>query len=255
MAAASALAAEARAAAAALAFLTRLPLARKIELGGSDIARSAPLFPLVGAAIGAAVGGGAILAGEALPPLAAAVLALAVGALLTGALHLDALADTADALAGGSRERALEIMRDPRIGAYGAIALALDLLLKAAALSALVERDDAFLPLVAAAALARATAVPLACLLPYARPHRGVGGVLSGRVSVPMAIGTAMLAAALALLLLGWRGAAIVAAVTAVTLALGLGYRRWLGGVTGDTLGATVEITETLVLLVALAVA
>jgi cobalamin 5'-phosphate synthase/cobalamin synthase len=205
--------------------------------------------------IGAAVAGSAILAERALPPLAAAAIALAIGALLTGALHLDALADTADALAGGSRERALEIMRDPRIGAYGAIALALDLLLKTAALSALLERNDVLLPLVAAAALARATAVPLACFLPYARHDCGAGAVLSGRVSAPMALGAALLAAALALLLLSWRGAAMLAAAAALTLALGLGYRRWLGGVTGDTLGATIEITETLTLLLALALA
>ena len=255
MPAGSALAAEGRAAAAALAFLTRLPLGRKLELDGRDVARSAPLFPLVGAAIGATMGGSAILADRALPPLAAAAIALAVGALLTGALHLDALADTADALAGGSRERALEIMRDPRIGAYGAIALTLDLLLKTAALSALLERNDALLPLVVAAALGRATAVPLACVLPYARLDRGAGAVLSGRVSAPTALGTAVLAAALAPLLLGWHGAAMLAAATTVTLALGLGYRRWLGGVTGDTLGAAVEITETLALIVALALA
>jgi adenosylcobinamide-GDP ribazoletransferase len=255
MPAASALAAEGRAAAAALTFLRRLPLARKIELDGHDVARSAPLFPLVGAAVGAAVGGAAILAHAGFPPLAAAAIALAAGALLTGALHLDALADTADALAAGSRERALEIMRDPRIGAYGTIALALDLLLKTAALSALLERNDALLPLIVAAALARSAAVPLACFLPYARSDRGAGAVLSGRVSPPAALGAAVLAAALALLLLGRHGAAMLAAAAAVTLALGLWYRRWLGGVTGDTLGATVEITETLALLVALGLA
>lgn len=255
MPAGSSVAAEARSAAAAVAFLTRLPLGRRIELDGRDIARGALLFPVVGAAIGAAVGGSAILAGKGLPPLVAAVLALAVGALLTGALHLDALADTADGLAAGSRERALEIMRDPRIGAYGAIALALDLLLKAAALSALLERGEALLPLVVAAALARATAVPLACALPYARPDRGAGGVLSGRVSIATAVGAAVLAAAPALALLGWQGAGMLATAAVVTLALGLGYRRWLGGVTGDALGATVEIAETLALVVALALA
>jgi cobalamin 5'-phosphate synthase/cobalamin synthase len=255
MPAGSALAAELRTAAAALAFLTRLPLGRRIDVDGRDIARSALLFPLVGAAIGAAVGGSAILADRALPPLAAAAAALTVGALLTGALHLDGLADTADALAGGSRERALEIMRDPRIGTYGAVALALDLLLKAAAVSALLERDDVLLPLLAAASLARATPVPLARILPYARPDGGVGDAFSGRVSVRAALGATALAATLAVALLGWRGAAMLAAAAVATLAFGYGYRRWLGGVTGDALGATVESTETLALLVAVALA
>lgn len=255
MPAGSALAAEARSVAAAIAFLTRLPLGRRIDLDGRDVARGALLFPLVGAAIGAAVGGSAILAERALPPFAAAAAALAVGALLTGALHLDGLADTADALAGRSRERALEIMRDPRIGTYGAIALAFDLLLKVAALGALLERGDALVPLVAAAALARSTAVPLASFLPYARPEGGVGGVLSGRVSIGTTVGAVVLAAAPALALLGWRGAGMLGAAAVVTLALGLGYRRWLGGVTGDALGAAVEIVETIALLVALGLA
>jgi adenosylcobinamide-GDP ribazoletransferase len=255
MPAGSTLAAEVRTAAAAVAFLTRLPVGRRIDVDGRDVARSALLFPLVGAAIGAAVGGSAILADRALPPLAAAALALAVGALLTGALHLDALADTADALTGGSRQRALEIMRDARIGTYGAVALALDLLLKATAVSALLAQGDALLPLLVAAALARASAVPLARALPYARPDGGVGDALSGRVGMRAAVGATALAATLALALLGWRGAAMLAAATVVTLALGLGYRRWLGGVTGDTLGAAVESTETLALLVAVAVA
>lgn len=252
MPAGSALAAEARSVAAAIAFLTRLPLGRRIDLDGRDVARGALLFPLVGAAIGAVVGGSAILAERALPPFAAAAAALAVGALLTGALHLDGLADTADALAGRSRERALEIMRDPRIGTYGAIALAFDLLLKVAALGALLERGDALVPLVAAAALARSTAVPLASFLPYARPE---GGVLSGRVSIGTTVGAVVLAAAPALALLGWRGAGMLGAAAVVTLALGLGYRRWLGGVTGDALGAAVEIVETIALLVALGLA
>lgn len=255
MQAGSALAGEARAAAAAVAFLTRLPLGRKLAPDGRDVARGALLFPLVGAAIGAVVGASAILAAKGLPPLAASALALALGALLTGALHLDGLADTADALAGGSRQRALAIMRDPRIGAYGAAALILDLLLKAAALSALLERGNVLVPLVAAATLARAAPLPLACFLPYARPDRGAGGVLCGRVSIGSAVGAAVLAAAPALALLGWRGAAMLAAAAVVTLALGLGYRRWLGGVTGDALGATIEIAETLALVVALALA
>src|SRR5436853_843315 len=116
----------ARGAAAAVAFLTRLPVGRLIALDGRDVSRGAALFPLVGAGIGAAVGGTAAGLVHVLPPLAAAGMALGVGALLTGALHLDGLADTADGLGAYSRERALEIMRDHQIGTFGAVALALD---------------------------------------------------------------------------------------------------------------------------------
>src|SRR5713226_885335 len=131
---------ELRGLAAALTFLTRIPLGRRLVLDGDDVARAGPAFPLVGAGIGAAVGGIAAALAHPLSPLLAVALALAVGALLTGALHLDALADTADALGARSRERALEIMRDHAVGAYGAVAIALDLLIKGAALSVLVDR-------------------------------------------------------------------------------------------------------------------
>src|ERR1700704_5339998 len=99
--------AELRGVAAALAFLTRVPVGRFAELDGADVARGAVAFPLVGAGIGAATGGVVYaLAGSLTAPLAA-VLGLVVAALLTGALHLDALADTADALGAWTRERAL----------------------------------------------------------------------------------------------------------------------------------------------------
>src|SRR5947207_11706745 len=101
---------------AAIAFLTRIPIGG----GTSDVAGGAVLFPLVGAALGAAVGGTAYGLARILPSFAAAGIALALDALLTGALHLDGLADTADALGAGSREGALAIMRDHAIGTSGA---------------------------------------------------------------------------------------------------------------------------------------
>ncbi len=165
---------ELRAAVAALAFLTRVPVGRRLVLDGGDVARAGPAFPLIGACLGAVVGGIAAGLASPLSPLLAAALAIGAGTLLTGALHLDALADTADALGGRSRERALEIMRDHAIGAYGAAAIALDLLVKAAAIAALA-RDGHVLPFaIAAGALSRAVPVPLAAALPYARPGEGL---------------------------------------------------------------------------------
>jgi adenosylcobinamide-GDP ribazoletransferase len=246
--------AEARAAAAAITFLTRLPLPRSAGLHATDVGRGAWAFAPVGAAIGAAVAGTALLAEGPLPALPAAVLALAVGVLLTGALHLDALADTADALGGGSRERRLEIMRDHAVGAYGAAALGLDLLLKASLLAVLLERSDVLGPLIAVGALSRSLAPALSLALPYARPAGGLGTALgrehgSGRVLAGLAI-----AIAIAVLALGADAAAVVGSAFALALVLGFFFRSWLGGVTGDTLGATIELAELTVLAVAVAV-
>jgi cobalamin 5'-phosphate synthase/cobalamin synthase len=226
---------------------------RRLALDGADVARGALLFPVVGAGIGAAVGLAAVLLDEPLPALPAAALALALGLLLTGAIHLDGLADTADALGGRSRAEALSIMRDHAVGTYGVAALIVDLLVKATLIAALLDGEDAFLALVAAAALARAAPLPLAYLLPYAREDVGPGGVLGGRLSFWSVAGAVAVATALAIALLGVRGVWMFAAAALLALLLGAGFRRWLRGVTGDALGATTELCDTLALLVAVA--
>src|SRR5215208_4117683 len=136
-------AASARTAAAAVTFLTRVPLGRGWALDGADVARGAFLFPLVGAGVGAAAGGTGVLAHLALSPLVAAA-------------HGVALADTADAIGARTRARALEIMRDSRIGSFGAAAVALDLLVKSAAVAELLDDGRVLVALVAAGALSRA---------------------------------------------------------------------------------------------------
>jgi adenosylcobinamide-GDP ribazoletransferase len=247
-------AAQLRAGVAALAFLTCIPVGRRLPLDAGDVARGALLFPVVGAGVGAAVGLTAMLLHPSLPALPSAALALAVGLLLTGAIHLDGLADTADALGGRSRAEALAIMRDHALGTYGVAALVIDLLTKAGAVAVLLERDDVFIAFLVAGALSRAAVLPLASALPYARADVGPGGVL-GQVGVRSALVGAALAATAALGLLGARGGWMLLAVALTTLLLGVAYRRWLGGVTGDTLGAASELSETLALVVAVAVA
>jgi adenosylcobinamide-GDP ribazoletransferase len=227
---------------AAVAFLTRVPVGRRMR----DVSSGAALFPAVGAAVGAAVGGSVYGLAQVVPALAAAGAGLAVGALATGALHLDALADTADALAAHSRESALAIMRDHAIGTYGAVALVLDLTVKAAALAAIAGRGAVVLAAVAAGALSRAVPVVLAATLPGLRTE-GAGAAF--RPTLLAACAAAALAAAAAApvepLLIG------VAGVTAA--ASWLHSRRWLGGRSGDTLGAAAELTETAVLVAAAA--
>jgi adenosylcobinamide-GDP ribazoletransferase len=243
---------ELRAAGAAVCFLTRFPLGRLVNVDSDDLAQAGVAFPLVGAAVGALVGAVALLLMHSLGSWLAAVLALATGALLTGGLHLDALADSADALSANTRARALEIMRDHAIGSYGATALALDLLLKAGALSTLAAHGHVVRVAVAAGALSRTAPVLLAAALPYARTDTGLGRSLTHSSRARATIAT-VLAAGIAVSLAGADGAIAAAAAAAITLLLGLSYRRWLNGVTGDTLGAAVEVTEIAVFLIAVA--
>jgi adenosylcobinamide-GDP ribazoletransferase len=241
-----------RAPAAAVAFLTRAPVGRFVALDGTDVARAAPLFPLVGGAVGACAGLLADALAGPLPGLVAGLLAVALAALLTGAIHLDALADTADALGARTRAQALEIMRDHAIGAYGATALVLVLLLDAAVLGALGTQDDAALAGLAAGAAGRATILPIAAWLPSARQGAGQGGALAG-----LGPGRAVAGGLLALLLAAPAGAAGLAAVAAAAgtgAALAVFYRLWLGGFTGDLLGAAAKLAETAALVTALAV-
>jgi adenosylcobinamide-GDP ribazoletransferase len=237
-----------RAAAAAVAFLTRVPVGRVVELDAADVARGAALFPLVGAGIGAVVGAVAgALAGPLTAPLAA-VLAVAAGSALTGALHLDGLADAADALGAPTRERALEIMRDHRVGAYGALALLFDLAVKIAAVAVFAARGDALRYCACAACVARAAPLVLGAVLPYARPTGKAGFVAAaGRPAVAVAVVTA---AAVAIVLHAWPLALVPVASIALLAPI---VAHWLGGVTGDVLGASAELTESAALVLAVA--
>jgi adenosylcobinamide-GDP ribazoletransferase len=231
---------EAAGALAAVTFLTRLPVPGAGSLGAEDVRRAGAYFPAVGALLGGAV---AASAGRGSPALA-----VGTGALLTGALHLDALADAADALGVTGRDRTLEVMRDSRIGSFGAVAIGLDLLLRTEALA----RADAG-RCVAAGALSRCVPVVLAAALPYAR-DQGTGGALT-RGSAARAAAAFGVAGGVSLLS-GARNPRHVGVflrrlilATSVGAASGLFWRRRIGGVTGDTLGAALELTELAILL------
>lgn len=243
---------ELRAFVAAVAFLTRIPVGRWIALDGDDVARAGVAFPVVGAATGAAVGATAASLRAPLSPLLAVALALTVQTAATGALHLDALVDTADALGGHSREHALAIMRDHAVGSYGVAAIGLDLLLKAAALTALAGEGRVVEFTMAAGALSRATPVVLAALLPYARPGEGAGVSLT-RAGHVRAAAAAALSLVIAFAAAGANGLVVAALAATTALLLGLAFRRWLAGVTGDTLGAAIELTELVTLVGAVA--
>jgi cobalamin 5'-phosphate synthase/cobalamin synthase len=242
-----------RAGLAAIAFLTRVPVGRLVTLDATDVAGGAALFPLVGAVVGGAAGLLADVLVPSLPGMLAGALAVGLAALLTGAMHLDALADTADALGGATRERALEIMRDHAVGAFGAVALVVVCLVDASAFAALAANDDALVAGIVAGAVGRAAILPLSRALPYARVGGGQGRVLEGMGWGAVVVGLGF-AGALALAG-GWNGVAALGAAAVAAAVLACGFRAWLGGVTGDTLGATAKLCETVALVTFLAAA
>ncbi len=240
----------------ALQFFTRVPVPGWVGYAPEWMAASARHFPLVGACVGAVAVGVLGVASLVFPLPVAVVLAMLSTACMTGAFHEDGLADTFDALGGAvSRERALEIMKDSRIGSYGAVSLLLVLGLKAAVLISLplVLAVPAWL---LAHVASRAAPVLLIRGLPYAGDvSQTKAKPLAGRVSaatVGVALAWVLL---LALALLAWQSAwwlgvtASLGMVVVGTLLCARWFRQRLGGITGDTLGATQQITEVLALL------
>lgn len=242
-----------RAILAAAAFLTRLPIDRRGIVEPADVARGVVVFPVVGAAVGASAAAVAWMLGLAFPAGVAAVGAVAVELILTGGLHLDGLADTFDGYGGDTRERALEIMRDHAIGVYGAAAIAVDLLWKTVVIAALVERTGGLWMLIAAGAASRAIAGVLGSVEPYARSSGGTGGVLGEHGRPVWAVCAALIGLAIATASGGVRGLIASAAAAAAAGLWAWRCRQRLGGMTGDTLGAVVEMTEVVVLLVGVA--
>jgi adenosylcobinamide-GDP ribazoletransferase len=230
-----------RALGAAVAFLTRMPWLAGFQYTGVDLVRGAPAFPLVGAAIGALVGG-AVVAGTGLglPALLAATLVIGLEVVLTGALHLDGLADSADGLAGRTPERTLQIMRDPGVGVYGTAAVTLDLLVKVVGVGSL-PRADVLPVLIAIYAVSRAVPLLLAAALPYGGTA-GIGKAFVDGVGWTRTAAGGGVAAVVAVVAVGAWAVALLASLAVVTGAVAAGTRRRLRGMTGDVLGAAVEL-------------
>lgn len=228
-------------------FLTRLPLPADVGFTPERMAAAPRYFPLVGALVG---GIGALafeLADALFPQGVAIVLSMAATLLVTGAFHEDGLADMADGVGGGvTRERALAIMRDSRIGTYGACALVIVLALKAAALLS-VPPALAPVMLVAGHALSRLSSVVTIATSRYVRDE-GTGKPVATGVSgagLLIALLTAAGVGALFALASSWQaGLAALAGLSLGHLAARAAFERKLGGYTGDCLGAVQQVSE-----------
>lgn len=231
----------------AVGFLTRVPVPPRVFDDARARSQSLAWYPLVGALLGLALAASAWLLRDA-PPLLSAALLVVAWIAATGALHLDGLADSADAWIGGlgDRERTLAIMKDPRCGPAGVVALVAVLLLKSAALASLPPQAHASLllpPLLARTALTMAFVSTR-----YVRAS-GIGSALAGasRAGCLFAV-----ASALALALAAMSGVVGIVAVATAAVVFALWRRACLtrlGGFTGDTAGALAELVEAAVLV------
>ena len=231
----------------AVRYLTVAPVPAGAHVEPTTLGHAAPWFPLIGLGLGLIVAATARVLDMVFPPLLDALLTVTVWKLLTGGLHLDGLSDCLDGLVGRDAGERLRIMHDSRIGAFGVIGLILFLLLEVAAVAELSPAAR-WRTLVAAPALARALPPLVAWVFPPASPV-GQGATFRaglGRMGVLGALG---LGVAIAIALLGGAGLLASALVAALAMALGWFFMRRLGGVTGDVLGATIEIAELVILL------
>ena len=227
---------------AAIRFLTILP----VRGGDAPPGKAAAFFPLVGALLGVAGAGVYLLTAKAFPVSIAAFVTVAFWILISGVLHEDGLADVADAVrAGRTRERVLEILKDSRIGTFGAIAILLSVLARWQALEYLAT-VRVVETLIAAQTVPRAAMVAMAWV---SRPAgSGLGQALASTLGTPAAI-AAIIQGAAAALLCGWRpGFAMIAGSVLIVQGSRAWFYRRIGGVNGDCLGFTEQLIEIFVL-------
>jgi adenosylcobinamide-GDP ribazoletransferase len=231
---------------AAVMFLTRVPVGNAREFRLEDLASSAIYFPVVGALVGL-TGGIVLLMSYAVPSFVAVLICMLVTLCITGGLHEDGLADCADGLVGGQDpQRRLEIMKDSRIGAYGALALWFSLTAKLVLIQSLlaVSVVTAVLSVVVAHSLGRASTVALLAGLPYVRKEESKSSPFGNKVTpTQLAIGL-VFPFILSVGLLHLHGLFCLVVASAVALACGFHFKRKIGGITGDCLGATNQLVE-----------
>jgi adenosylcobinamide-GDP ribazoletransferase len=234
---------------AALRFFTRLPVPSWVGHSPQQLDRAARYFPLVGLIVGAIGALVTVAAARELPPPLAILAGMAATLLVTGAFHEDGFADAADGFGGGrDKSHVLEIMKDSRIGSFGAIAITMMLLAKFSALAqidALNGRRMLVLALVAGHALSRFASTTLICTLDYAREDDSAKARPLARRLSAAELGVAALFGLAPCLLVPaskvWIALVLAAAVTVLSARY---FVRRLGGYTGDCLGATQQVAE-----------
>lgn len=233
----------------ALQFLSWIPVGKLPEPDYKVMGASLAWYPVVGLLLGLTIGFASLLITNVFNNWVSAALILSIWVALTGALHLDGLADSADAWLGGlgSKARTLSLMKDPTSGPIAIAVLILVLLLKLTCLHALLETHNHWV-ILWALVFARCNVVLLIMHTPYVR-EKGLGNALSEQLSRHVCYVVMLMFCLLSLILLGWLSLIVITCSI-----LSLWYLRYvmlkrLSGCTGDTLGAAIELSETIILL------
>jgi adenosylcobinamide-GDP ribazoletransferase len=245
----------------AVMFFTRLRVPKTLRWSEALMQKAAAWYPLVGALVGTLGASVAWLSLRAFPPIVAALFSTIATMLVTGAFHEDGLADVCDAFWGGyTRERVLEIMKDSRVGTFGAGGLGMVLLTKVVLLEFVLSSNDwlarssAVGALIVAHTVSRSASVSLLRLLSYVRANDSVGAKskpMATKISVSRLLFALLTAVVPLVLFVDLRRVPAVIALCALsTVGLAVWFRKRIGGYTGDCLGAVQQLTEIVVLAV-----
>ncbi len=239
-----------------LQFLTVLPLPFKTDVRKEDFGRGLALAPLAGFVIGGILCGIYFVTSLVFPVLVCSVIVIAAYAVITGGLHLDGLGDTFDGLFSGKpRQRMLEIMRDSRIGTHALLSVSLVLILNISCIASYPVINSVF-PIYTMILLMPA-AGRMGCLLAagtsvYAREGEGTGKAFVENCRLVHVISGSLVFLAVFFLAAGIYGLILAFASMLAALLLTKVFSRKIGGVTGDTLGAVCELTQTIFLMISL---
>lgn len=233
----------------ALSFLTRIPVHSELNYEAVEMARSVLWYPVIGLLIGMLL----LVVFSALSFLhlstfLIAAILLAVWILITGALHWDGLADSADAwLAGGDKEKTLLILKDTHCGAAAIVVVGVSLIISCAALQSVIEQEK-IMVLLLSPLLARSAAILVLMVMPYVR-EGGLGQLMILHFSRIKIVVVLLIVLCMAVWLLQWQSLIVLGGLSIfVWLLCQLMYKR-IGGVTGDTIGALIVLTEMMVMV------
>lgn len=233
----------------ALHFLTRIPVSGALNYSEREVGRSALWYPFVGLLIGIFLVLCAVIFLQLhLSSFVVATLLIGVWILMTGALHWDGLADSADAwLAGGDKEKTLWILKDTHCGAAAIIVVGVCLLVFCAALEQMLEQNR-LMVLLLAPVLARSAGLLLLITTPYVRKD-GLGEALAQNVSFRWSVTILLLIFGCSIFLLKWQSATVLIGLSVLFLLLRKLMLFRIGGITGDTIGALIVLSEIAVIL------